>query len=93
MRVQLQLHGWLRAPADRRTDPLAPGSMTAAGGWVELELPEGSDVAQAIAALREVGALPERRGWVVTVDGRRAALDRRLSEGEKVHLFPLTSGG
>jgi molybdopterin converting factor small subunit len=93
MRVQVCLHGWLRPGAGKPESLVASRPEAAAGGKVEMELPEGSDIAGAIAVLQGAGALPDRRGYVVMVDGRRASSDRALHDGEEVHLYPMISGG
>ena len=64
-------------------------------GHVALELPDGSRVADALAAMRrEHPALdPLWPHLAVAVDGRLAAGDGPLRDGAEIALLPPVSGG
>jgi MoaE-MoaD fusion protein len=63
---------------------------------IELELPEGATVADALGALdaheKLTGAL-DRHGVVMAVNRQYAPADARLHEGDEVALIPPVSGG
>ncbi|MGD1993218.1 MAG: MoaD/ThiS family protein [Anaerolineae bacterium] len=81
MEISVQLHGWLKRKAKD------------SHGRVDLDLPSGSDVGQAIAALRERGLLGERLTSVIVIDGERVSSDQVLEPGDVVELYPVISGG
>ena len=57
---------------------------------VELDLPEGSSVAQAVAQL----AIERRpRTMLLVVNGKIVPEDRLLAEGDELRLVPGVSGG
>jgi molybdopterin converting factor small subunit len=81
MEIPVQLHGWLKRTLE--------GSQ----GRVDLELPSGSDVRQAIVELQERGLLSQRVTCITVIDGERVSWDRTLEPGDVVELFPVISGG
>jgi molybdopterin converting factor small subunit len=83
IQVLVQVHGLLRAAVH---DP---------DGVLDLTLPEGTDVAGAIEALRErqASSLFDQRACMAVVDGEKVPLDHPLQGGEKLQLFHLFSGG
>jgi molybdopterin converting factor small subunit len=81
MQVRVTLHGWLKIGVG---DP---------DGRVELTLPDGSDVAGAIEALRETSPLLDPRACLATVGDAQVSLDRTLQDGEQVGLYPVFGGG
>ncbi len=64
-------------------------------GEVELELPDGATVADAVAALRAgpLPWLPDRETFAVAVDREYAADGTPLQDGAEVALVPPVSGG
>jgi molybdopterin converting factor small subunit len=60
-----------------------------AGDRIVLELPEGATVAQVVQSLR----IPSELERLTVVNGRDAALDHPLSEGDVLSLFPQLAGG
>ena len=60
-------------------------------GEVELELPEGARVADALERLRELA--PEELPLVMAVNREYAGDDRVLSAGDELALIPPVSGG
>jgi molybdopterin converting factor small subunit len=83
IRVLVQVHGLLRAAV---RDP---------NGVLDLTLPEGTDVAGAIEALRErqASSLFDQRACMAVVNGAKVPLDRTLEDGEQLQLYHLFSGG
>jgi len=81
MRIRVTLHGWLRIGVE------------APDGLIELTLPDGTDVAGVIEALRETSPLLDPRACLVIVDGAQVPLDRTLKDGQEVGLYPTFSGG
>jgi len=81
MRVRVALHGWLKVGVD---DP---------DGLIELTLPDGTDVAGVIEALRETSPMLDPRACLAMVGGAQVPLDRTLEDGEEVGLYPTFSGG
>lgn len=55
----------------------------------EREYPQGTTCREIIA---EVGLTEDELG-IVLINGRHAALDARLEEGDTLSLFPLVGGG
>jgi hypothetical protein len=81
MRVRVKLHGLFTVGVkdpDRR---------------IELTLPDGTDVAGAIEALRETSPMLDPRSCLAMVGGERVLLDRTLKDGEEVCLYPIFGGG
>jgi molybdopterin converting factor small subunit len=81
MRVRVILHGWLKVGVN---DP---------DGLIELTLPDGTDVAGVIEALRETSTMLDPRACLAIVGGAQVPLDRILKDGEEVGLYPTFSGG
>jgi len=81
MRVRVTLHGWLKVGVN---DP---------DGLIELTLPDGTNVAGVIEALREASPLLDPRACLAIVGGAQVPLDRILKDGEEVGLYPTFSGG
>jgi molybdopterin converting factor small subunit len=65
---------------------LPPGTR---GDSVVLDLPDGTTVDQVIHSLR----LPPELERLTVVNGRDAALDQRLVEGDVLSVFPPLAGG
>lgn len=59
------------------------------GGSVTLDLGEGSTVGDVVRSLRIPGDLP----FLTMVNGRDAALDQPLADGDVLSLFPPLAGG
>jgi hypothetical protein len=81
IQIRVQPHGLLSAVVD---EP---------GGWIELTLPSGTDVAGAMEALSEISPLFDARACLAIVGGEKVALDRVLKHGDQVQLYHLFSGG
>jgi hypothetical protein len=62
-------------------------------GLIELTLPDGTDVAGVIEALRETSSMLDPRSCLAMVGGTRVSLDRILDDGEEVCLYPVFGGG
>lgn len=60
-----------------------------AGSPLEIDLPEGSTLADLIDRL----ALPREKVRVIYVNGRARKLDHRLVPGDEVGVFPAIGGG
>ncbi|MBL7202544.1 MAG: MoaD/ThiS family protein [Anaerolineae bacterium] len=60
-----------------------------AGSPLEIDLPEGSTLADLIDRL----ALPREKVRVIYVNGRARKLDYRLVPGDEVGVFPAIGGG
>ena len=60
-----------------------------AGDNVVLDLPEGATVDQVVHSLR----IPSELERLTVVNGRDAAPDQPLSEGDVLSLFPPLAGG
>jgi len=60
-----------------------------AGDHVVLDLPEGATVDQVVHSLR----IPSELERLTVVNGRDAAPDQPLSEGDVLSLFPPLAGG
>jgi molybdopterin converting factor small subunit len=60
---------------------------------VELTLPDGTDVAGVIEALRETSPMLDPRACLVIASGAQVPLDRTLKDGEEVGFYPTFSGG
>jgi molybdopterin converting factor small subunit len=81
MRVRVELHGFFTVGV---SDP---------DGLIELTLPDGTDVAGVVEALRETSPMLDPRSCLAMVGGARVPLDRTLKDGEEVCLYPVFSGG
>ncbi len=79
MRIRLKLFAGLRAlrPQDART------------GGEDLDLPDGTTVAQALAKVK----VPLDEAKIVLVNGRHAKFDTPLKEGDRLSVFPPVGGG
>jgi molybdopterin converting factor small subunit len=62
-------------------------------GLIELTLPDGTDVAGVIEALRETSPMLDPRSCLIMVGGAKVPLDRILKDGEEVQIYPIFSGG
>jgi len=62
-------------------------------GLIELTLPDGTDVAGVIEALRETSPMLDPRSCLPMVGGERVPLDRILKDGEEMYLYPIFGGG
>jgi len=81
MRIRVTLHGLFTIGVE---DP---------DGVVELTLPEETDVAGVIEALRDTSPVLDPRACLVMVGDARVPLDRTLKDGEEVRLYPIFTGG
>ena len=79
--IRVQLHGLLGVVAD---DP---------GGWVDLALTEGADVASAMDVLGERSSLVDPRACMALVAKTKVPLNHVLRAGEELHLYHLFRGG
>lgn len=59
------------------------------GEWMELELPDGSTVGQAV----EGAGLPAELVRHILIDGERASASASLAEGSELTLMPAFTGG
>jgi sulfur carrier protein ThiS len=87
MKVDVSLCGVLRHRES--AGPAAEAEGVSANVPGELELAEGATIAQAAAQM----GLADGLGWIACVNGRPAAKDAPLSEGDEVYLFLPVSGG
>jgi molybdopterin converting factor small subunit len=55
----------------------------------ELQFPEGAAVADILARL----SLPREKTSLITVNGTKASLEKRLNDGDQVVIFPPVAGG
>ena len=62
-------------------------------GFVELTLPNGTDVAGVLQIFRETSSFFDPRSCLAIIGGQRVPLNRVLEDGEEVHLYHLFSGG
>ncbi|MCP4536071.1 MAG: hypothetical protein GY832_02895 [Chloroflexi bacterium] len=81
MQVQVRVHGLLAIRVDD------------SDGFIELILPDGTDVAGILAVFRETSSFFDPRTCLALIDGERVALNRVIEDGEQVHLYHLFSGG
>ena len=79
MRIRLKLFAGLRA--------LDPQGGSRGGG--ELELPEGSTVAQVLGRVK----VPLDEAKIVLVNGLHAKPETILREGDRLSVFPPVGGG
>ena len=66
---------------------LVPGAT--AGTPLEVALPEGSTLAELVAAI----PLPDQEVKVIFANGRAREMSYTLGPGDRVGLFPLVGGG
>lgn len=81
MQIRVKLYGWFKIGLD---DP---------EGLVELTLPEGTDVAGVVHALADSSSMLDPRSCLVMIEGTRVGLERSLTDGEEMHIYPIFSGG
>ena len=81
MRVRVKLHGMFKVGVDNPD------------GLIEFTLPDGSDVAGLVDALRETAPVLDPRSCLVMIGGARVSLDRTLEDGDEVLINPIFSGG
>jgi sulfur carrier protein ThiS len=81
MLVRVQPHGLLSAAVDEPE------------GWIELTLPQGTDIAGAMEVLGEISPLFDPRACLAIVEGAKVPPDRVLKHGDQVKLYHLFSGG
>ena len=81
MQVQVTLHGWLKIGVDNPD------------GLIELTLPEGTDVAGVIEALRGTSPMLDPRACLAMVGGVQVSLEQTLQDGDEVGLYPIFGGG
>ncbi|MBT8762553.1 MoaD/ThiS family protein [Desulfohalobiaceae bacterium Ax17] len=55
----------------------------------QIDLPAGQDVAQLIKKL----GIPEDEVKIVFVNGKKATLDTKLKDNDRVGIFPAVGGG
>ena len=81
MLIRVQPHGLLTAVVDEPE------------GWIELTLPEGTDMAGAMEVLSKISPLFDPRACLAIVEGIKVPPDRVLEDGDQVKLYHLFSGG
>ena len=79
MKIEVRLFATLAAYLPDESD----------GRSAPLEVDAGSTVADAVRLL----GIPDDMPFIVMVDGRDAALDRPLGDGDVLSLFPPLAGG
>ena len=79
MKIEVRLFATLAAYLPDESD----------GRSAALEVADGGTVADAIRLLR----IPEDMPFIAMIDGRDAALDRPLGDGDVLSLFPPLAGG
>ena len=79
MKVQVRLYAALVR--------LVPGAT--AGTPLEVDLPEGSTLAELVAAIH----LPAPEVKVIFANGRAREMSYTLAPGDRVGIFPLVGGG
>ena len=60
---------------------------------VELELPEGTDIAAVVEGFRQRSALFDPRACLAIVAGVKVPLDHVLQDGDQLDLYLPFSGG
>ncbi len=78
MRIEVRLYATLRRHA-----------MSAAGGVLTIDVPEGGKVADVIAR----AGVDADEVHIVMVNGVSSTLDRVVMEGDRLGLFPAVGGG
>jgi molybdopterin converting factor small subunit len=78
MRLEVRLFATLRRHA-----------LSAEGGVLAVDVPEGSTAADVIAKVR----LDLKEVHLLMVNGVRSPLDQVLAEGDRLGLFPALGGG
>jgi sulfur carrier protein ThiS len=76
MRVEVELHGTLR-----RLHPASRGAL-------QVEIPEGSDIAALVARIGAAGQV-----WIAEVNGEVARFEHALARGDRVGLHGMIEGG
>ena len=79
MKVRLKLFATFRRY-------LPPGTQ---GSACDVEVPDGAQVSDLLSQLN----LPEKGPLMILVNGRDAALDRVLQDGDVIAIFPAVAGG
>ncbi|MEK6664835.1 MAG: MoaD/ThiS family protein [candidate division NC10 bacterium] len=79
MKIEVRLFATLAAYLPDESD----------GRSAALEVVNGSTVADAVRLLR----IPDDMPFIAMIDGRDAALDRPLGDGDVLSLFPPLAGG
>lgn len=79
MKIRVQLYAVLAKYLPPQTD----------GNTAWLELPEGVSVKEVLQHLKVPEAMPK----ILLVNGRHAELDKVLSEGDTLSIFPPIAGG
>ena len=88
MKVHVRLYATLVESVSRQSLAQYPQGIRA-GSRLDVELPEGSTLADLIAHL----ALPTEQVRVFFVNARHQGLDYRLEPGDEVGIFPPIGGG
>jgi molybdopterin synthase sulfur carrier subunit len=88
MKIYVKLYATLAASVPESISARQTGK-TRTGSRLELELPEGSTVADLMARL----ALPQDQVIVTFVNARARNPDYRLAPGDEVGIFPPIGGG
>jgi molybdopterin converting factor small subunit len=88
MRIQVKLFATLVQSLSGPVLAQYPEAVRA-GRPFELEMPEGSTLADLVTGL----ALPDAEVKVIFVNGRAQQLDYRLQAGDTVGIFPPIGGG
>ena len=78
MRIEVRLYATLRRHA-----------LSAAGGVLAVDVPEGSTVADVIAKVQ----VDANEVHLLMVNGISSSLDQVLAEGDRLGLFPAVGGG
>jgi hypothetical protein len=81
MHVRVVLHGWYTVGLENPD------------GCLDVDVPEGTDVAGIAQALRERSPMLDAYASLVMIGGKKVELNRVLMEGEEVHFYPVFSGG
>ena len=81
MQVRAKPHGLLTA------------GVNSPGGWLELDMADGSDVADLFEVLGERSPAFDPRACLALVGGQKVPLDWPLNDGDEVYLYHLFSGG
>jgi molybdopterin synthase sulfur carrier subunit len=89
MQIQAKLFATLITLVPDRIRERYPGEGIRAGSPLEVELPEGSTLADLVDHL----ALPREKVRVLFVNGRVKPLDYALVPGDEVGIFPPIGGG
>ncbi len=88
MKVYAKLYAALVSSVPQAVQARYPQGIRA-GSPLEVELPEGSTLADLVTHL----ALPGEEVKITFVNGRTQKLDYRLTAGDQVGIFPPVGGG